>query len=237
MGVILAIETATDACSMALFQDGRCRERHEVTPRQHSQRLFAMLQELVSQPDLREKNIGAIAYGCGPGSFTGLRIAASAVQGLAFSAQVPAVAVSTLACQALTAARTAEWEEGALVLSTLDARINEAYCALYRVTGSGLVEEVERPQRVTQGQLRVASCGGPLHAVGSGCRVAGILPAGIRERFDTVDATVLPRARDLIPFALEKIRCGDTQEAVQVQPLYLGEGTPWKKLSQQGKRK
>ena len=94
---ILAIDTATDACSVAAFVDGQIRELHEVIPRQHSQRLFGMLRELLPSGDLRSQGIGAIAYGCGPGSFTGLRIAASAVQGLAYANELPAVSISSLA--------------------------------------------------------------------------------------------------------------------------------------------
>jgi tRNA threonylcarbamoyladenosine biosynthesis protein TsaB len=105
MTAILAIETATDACSVALYRDGHYSQRHEVLPRQHNQRLFSMLGELLPAGSLRDQGIDALAYGCGPGSFTGLRIAASAVQGLAFASNLPALPVSTLACQVATALR------------------------------------------------------------------------------------------------------------------------------------
>ena len=95
---ILAIETATDACSVAVFIDETLHERHQIAPQQHSQLLFGMLRELLPSGDLRAHGIDAIAYGCGPGSFTGLRIAASAVQGLAYANEMPAIAISSLAC-------------------------------------------------------------------------------------------------------------------------------------------
>ena len=94
-----------------------------------------MLRELLADGDLRKHGIEAIAWGCGPGSFTGLRIAASAVQGLAFTNDLPVVAISTLACQAQTAYREGLVVEGECVLSTLDARINEIYAAPYRIEG------------------------------------------------------------------------------------------------------
>ena len=110
MKTILAIETATEACSVALWRDQQVQQCHEIAPRQHNQRLFAMLQELLPDGRLVQQGVDAIAYGCGPGSFTGLRIAASAVQGLAFASKLPAIAVSTLACQAQTAlAFSAKW--------------------------------------------------------------------------------------------------------------------------------
>ena len=105
---LLAIETATDACSVAVYLDGQVRERHAIAPRQHSKLLFAMLEELLPGGDLRAQGIDAIAYGCGPGSFTGLRIAASAVQGLAYSSNLPAIAVSTMAVLAQSALRLGE---------------------------------------------------------------------------------------------------------------------------------
>jgi tRNA threonylcarbamoyladenosine biosynthesis protein TsaB len=128
---ILAIETATDACSVALYCDGEYFQRHEVIPRQHSQRLFGMLRELLPDGDLRKYGVSAIAYGCGPGSFTGLRIAASAVQGLAFAHSLPAIAISTLTSQAQTALRLGAVAADATVLSLLDAKINEVYYATY----------------------------------------------------------------------------------------------------------
>ena len=130
---ILAIETATEACSVALWRDGDLKQSHDVTPRQHSQRLFGMLRELLPDGQLRDHGVDVIAYGSGPGSFTGLRIAASAVQGLAFASSLPAVPVSTLACQAQTAQRLGLVQEGDCVFSALDARINEIYHATYRI--------------------------------------------------------------------------------------------------------
>ncbi len=232
---ILAIETATDACSVALYRSGRYVERHEVVPRQHNRRLFAMLRELLPRGDLRGQGIEALAFGSGPGSFTGLRIAASAVQGLAFSADLPVVSVSTLACQAQTAAREANWEEGDLVLSTLDAGINEAYWALYRLAEDGPVEI--QPGRVAvPGRLEWNLPEGRLHAVGNGCLLAGLFPPEVRSRFASETSSVLPRARDLVPLALRKLALGEVQTAFQVQPVYVKEEVSWKKLSQQGRR-
>jgi tRNA threonylcarbamoyladenosine biosynthesis protein TsaB len=231
---ILAIETATDACSVALYREGGYVERHELAPRQHNRRLFAMLRELLPRGDLRAQGIEALAFGSGPGSFTGLRIAASAVQGLAFSADLPAVSVSTLACQAQTAAREANWEQGDLILSTLDAGINEAYCALYRLSAEGPVEI--QPERVAvPGRLELNLPDGRLHAVGSGCRLEGLFSPELRSRFASENSSVLPRARDLVPLALRKLALGEVQSAFQVQPVYVKEEVSWKKLSEQGR--
>jgi len=234
MAGILAIETATDACSVAVFVDGRYRQRHEVIPRQHSQRLFGMLQELLPSGDLRAHGIEAIAYGCGPGSFTGLRIAASAVQGLAYANGLPAVAVSSLACQVQSALRMGEVHVGDTVLSTIDARINEVYGAVYFFERDLAVLQ-QGPWACAPAEIppiRAQS----LRAVGSGCQFLDQFPGGVRSILQSVVTQLLPEARDLVPLALEKLRRGDIQSPRQVQPVYVRDEISWKKLSEQGKQ-
>jgi tRNA threonylcarbamoyladenosine biosynthesis protein TsaB len=231
---ILAIDTATDACSVAAFVDGQIRELHEVIPRQHSQRLFGMLRELLPSGDLRSQGIGAIAYGSGPGSFTGLRIAASAVQGLAYANELPAVSVSSLACQAQTALRLGVVGDDAIVLSTMDARINEVYGALYSFD-DGLAVWHAGPWACAPSEIPLVQAG-LLCAIGSGCRFHEEFPVEIRDRLETCASDLLPAARDLIPLALDKLARGDTQSPQQVQPVYVRDEISWKKLSEQGKR-
>jgi tRNA threonylcarbamoyladenosine biosynthesis protein TsaB len=231
---ILAIETATDACSVAVFVDGQYRQRHEVIPRQHSQRLFGMLQELLPNGDLRAHGIEAIAYGCGPGSFTGLRIAASAVQGLAYASGLPAISISSLACQSQSALRVGEVHADDTVLSTIDARINEVYGAVYSFE-QGLAVLQQGPWACAPAEIppiRAES----LCAVGSGCHFLDQFPSAVRAVLRSSEKQLLPEARDLIPLALEKLGRGDIQSPQQVQPVYVRDEISWKKLSQQGKK-
>ena len=232
---ILAIETATEACSVALYRDGRYLHRFEVTPRQHSQRLFAMLRELLPGGRLCDHGIDAIAYGCGPGSFTGLRIAASAVQGLAFTNALPAVAVSTLACQVQTALRRQVVEPHGLVLSMLDARINEVYYALYKVE-ENLAVLVEGPRACSPAMVTLPAGDPPVSAIGSGCNFLHELPGGVHQRIRQATATLLPDARDLVPLALDKLHRSDIQQPEQVQPVYVRDEISWRKLSEQGRQ-
>ena len=115
MTSILAIDTSTDACSVALLSAGTVRVLQEHAPRRHNQLLLGMLRELLPGGP---GGLDAVAYGCGPGSFTGLRIAASAAQGICFAAQLPALPVSTLAAQVQSAIRLGLAGEGGWVLST-----------------------------------------------------------------------------------------------------------------------
>lgn len=232
---ILAIDTATDACSVAVYLDGEYRERYQVIPRQHSQRLFAMLGELLNPGDLREQGIDAIAYSEGPGSFTGLRIAASAVQGLAYASGLPAIGISTLALQAQTALRTGVADAAQNVLSLIDARINELYFAPCRFAG-GLAVLQAAPRISAPQQLHPLDGYENLHAIGSGCALAHSMPRETRNQLWQLSPEVLPAARDLVPLALERLQRGDKQTAQQVRPVYLRDEIGWKKLAEQGRK-
>jgi tRNA threonylcarbamoyladenosine biosynthesis protein TsaB len=231
---ILAIDTATEACSVAVYVNGAYREVYEVIPRQHSQRLFGMLQTLLPDGRLRDHGIAAIAYSCGPGSFTGLRICASAVQGLAYTSGVPAIAVSTLALQAQTALRLGLVDTSSVVLSMLDARINEVYYAVCRFEKEQAVVH-QGPIACPAASVAVdTSCTG-LHAVGSGSRFADDLPVELRSRIISIAPDLLPSARDLVPLALTRLALGAVQQPQQVQPIYVRDEINWKKLAEQGR--
>lgn len=232
---ILAIDTATEACSVALWREGQLDERHELAARQHNQRLFSMLRELLPEGNLLANGVEAIAWGCGPGSFTGLRIAAAAVQGLAFSNELPVVAVSTLAGQAQTAHRQGLVEEGECVLSTLDARINEVYAATYRIE-NGLPVALAEAVACAPGEVALATGAGRVTAVGSGCEFLDRFPEQVRSAVSSSVAELLPHARDLLPIAFSKLERGDLQSARDVQPVYVRDEINWKKIPEQGKR-
>jgi len=234
MKAILAIETGTDACSVALYRRGEYRQCHEVLPRQHNQRLFPMLSELVSPGNLRDQGVEALAYGCGPGSFTGLRIAASAVQGLAYASDLPVVPVSTLACQAATALRQGLTDGRRTVLSTLDARINEIYWAFFSYDSGAPVlqagpfatppEQVVLPDRLESVDI-----------VGSGARYLDRFPGALGDSVAEAHPDLLPEARDLVPLALSSLAAEDWQTALEVRPVYVRDEISWRKLSEQGR--
>lgn len=230
---ILAIETATDTCSIAVSIDGQIRECHEVAPRQHNELLFSMLKELLPDGTLREQGIDLVAYGCGPGSFTGLRIAASAVQGLAYSCGLPAVAVPTLAILAQNALRRDEVSTADTLLCALDARINEVYSAVYQYKDKLPVLR-DGPWACSPADLAL-DMSGSLTVVGDGGRFLKQFSEALRLTVVATLIDIVPMARDMIPIALAKFQNGEIQSPGQVQPVYVRDEISWKKLAQQGK--
>src|SRR5688572_14346005 len=133
---LLAIDTATERCSVALRVEARTIERSIELPRGHADLVLPMVDEVLKEGGLKLRDLDGIAYGRGPGAFTGVRIAVGVVQGLAFGANLPTVGISNLAAVAQQVAR-----ESDRVLACMDARMQELYWAMFRVDGgSGLVE-------------------------------------------------------------------------------------------------
>lgn len=232
---ILALDTATDACSVALRVGGKLSHRMELIPRQHYRRLFSMLREVTASGALRELGVELLAYNHGPGSFTGLRIAASAVQGLAYSSDLPVAGISTLACLAQGAWRQGVVAQDACVLAMLDARINELYWGLYEfekgcaralradcVCGPAeLPEDILHPDR-------------PLVALGSGLAYLPDLPQSLQSGLTAVVEDRWPDSQDLLALAERAQQRGELVPASEVHPVYLRNEIHWKKLSEQG---
>lgn len=124
---ILAIETATEACSAALYTDGTITTKYEIAPRRHAELILLMVDQLLSESALVLTQLDAIAFGRGPGAFTGVRIATAVVQGLAFATDRPVLPISTLAALA-----QGNISKSRQIACAIDARMGEIYWALYR---------------------------------------------------------------------------------------------------------
>ena len=233
---ILAVDTATNGCSVALT-DGEhlLSEINLVSTQTHSRHLTGMIRDACRLAGLAVGEMDAYAVVKGPGSFTGLRIGASAVQGLAYTSGLPVVPVSTLALQAQTALRLGVVDSDSAVLSMLDARINEVYYALCGFA-QGIAVVREGPVACAAGSVVVDSSITELAGVGSGCRFREELAGELRSRLLVSAPDLLPAARDLVPIALAAIARGEVQQAQDVQPVYVRDEINWKKLAEQGKR-
>jgi tRNA threonylcarbamoyladenosine biosynthesis protein TsaB len=169
---IIAIETSTEACSVALLrQDGELFCEFAITPREHTRYLPEMLDSVYTQSGMHRNETDAVAYASGPGAFTGVRIAAATAQGLAIGFNIPLIPVSTLA---VLAQQTCDEQHDVVsVLSALDARMGETYCAHYLRKTQGLVELQGEEQLIKLDMLKL-----PDHVVGAGSGFSASLEAG-----------------------------------------------------------
>ena len=134
---LLAIDTSTAACSAALHDGDQILSRYQIAPRQHTQLILPMIDELLSQASCRFSQLDSLSFACGPGSFTGLRVAAGVIQGLAFSHDLPVVAISTLRS---IAQRVYQQQMSKQILVCIDARMNEWYWGHYQLSLTGIMQ-------------------------------------------------------------------------------------------------
>ncbi len=221
--MLLAIDTATECCSVALGNASGWRERVVEDPRQHAARLLPMVDELLAEAGLALGQLDAIAFGRGPGSFTGLRIAVSMAQGLAFATDLPLLPVSTLAAVAQEAHSFAgdpvAAEADALCLASLDARMGEVYWGLFHFV-DGLARPVAEERLSRPGDVQCPT--GEVFGAGSGWSCEG-MPRGLHSL-----PGCQPRARALIPLATTAWRAGEGVAAEQAMPVYLRNEVAWR---------
>ncbi|MCG7926457.1 MAG: tRNA (adenosine(37)-N6)-threonylcarbamoyltransferase complex dimerization subunit type 1 TsaB [Candidatus Thiodiazotropha taylori] len=215
---LLAIETATEACSAALLIDDQIELRYEIKPRGHSELILGMMDGLLAEAELSANQLDAMAFGRGPGSFTGVRIATGVIQGAAFAADLPVVPVSTLAALAQRAYR----EKGEPnLLTAFDARMGELYWAGYRVDSSEIVRLVMHEQVASAQQVHL-----PLdeewYGVGSGWGVYGPeLGERLGESLLGYKADLYCSARDVATLAAADFEAGLAVPAERALPVYL----------------
>ncbi|OEZ92632.1 tRNA (adenosine(37)-N6)-threonylcarbamoyltransferase complex dimerization subunit type 1 TsaB [Duganella phyllosphaerae] len=210
---IVAIETSSEAASVALLRGDTVISRASSGVRTHSQSVLPMIQELLAEAGISLKDCSAIAFGAGPGSFTGVRTACGVAQGLAFGANLPVVPVVTLDAMALACHQR---HGAADVVAVLDARMGEVYWAQYRFDGAA----VGAPQLVQPAVLSapdaVQAHGAPVFC-GNGLSAYAEAFAGVAE----VYADVMPHAEQIAQLASLALAAGRTVTAAEAQPLYL----------------
>ena len=220
---ILALETASDACSAALFSDNEIYQEYQVAPRAHTRLLLPMLEKVLAEGQTSLQQIDAIAFSRGPGAFTGLRIAAGVTQGIAFSADKPVIAISTLAAlaqQALINQLDTE-ETQTTVLAGLDARMQEVYWGEYQRQFDGELklignELVIKPEAISLSQPQKAI------AIGSAWQVYG---KQLQQRLSTIKLDIIdnayPQAQHIAQLAVNAFNHKKLLTAEQAQPIYL----------------
>jgi len=224
---ILAIDTATEACSAALTIEGGPSDsgiisEYQLAPREHSRLILKMIDRLLSQAGITVAELDAIAFGRGPGSFMGLRIAAGVVQGIAFAHDTPVIPVSTLKT---IAQRAYELTGNKNVLAAIDARMDEVYWAKYSLTGKQWVldgeERVVSPDKLHLAEVLV---GQDNKWVGAGTGWASyadrLLPDDNLNLLATLD-DCFPSAEVIAKLAIEELKTDNTVSAAEAIPVYL----------------
>ena len=233
---LLAIETATEACSVALWIDGEVRERFGIAPRQHAELTLPWAEQLLADAGIAKSQLDAIAVGRGPGAFTGVRLAVALAQGIALALDRPVVPVSTLAALAMNAGphppsapsprmrgegKPSEARQGeGQILAAIDARMGEIYVAAFRRDGDSIVATSEEIV------IAPAHCALPEGdgwvGVGTGFAAAdGALQSRFGERFTRIDATALPHAADVARIGASMFENGGGLAPERVEPAYL----------------
>lgn len=214
MSILLALDTATEACSVALHLGDEIIHRYEIAPRLHAQRVLPMVQELLAETGLSLAQVDAIAFGRGPGAFTGVRIAIGVVQGLAFGLERPVLPVSNLAIIAQRA-----WRERGVtqVAAAIDARMDEVYWGCYKAVEGEMrlqgLEAVLPPERVALPD----GSSGDWYGAGTGWGYAERLAV----QASASNPAALPDALDILSLARFAWARGEAIVAEQAQPVYL----------------
>lgn len=211
---LLAIETATEACSVAVHVDGTVIERFEIAPRRHAELTLPWAGELLAQAGISRSQLDALAISRGPGAFTGVRLGIAIAQGIALAIDRPLLALSTLQVLALRAPAGQE-----RVLAAIDARMGEVYSGCFaRVDGQWQgqgSEQVQAPEAVNLD-------GQGWFGVGTGFAAAeGLLASRLQPALVGVDAGALPHAADLADLAVAAWQRGEAIAPELVEPTYL----------------
>ncbi|WP_181363576.1 MULTISPECIES: tRNA (adenosine(37)-N6)-threonylcarbamoyltransferase complex dimerization subunit type 1 TsaB [unclassified Aeromonas] len=224
---ILAVDTATEACSAALLVGDKLFSRWEEAPRDHTRKILPMVQAVLEDAGISLSDLDAIAFGRGPGSFTGVRIGISVAQGLAFGAGVPLIGISTLAAMAQCAYRLDGAQQ---VLTAIDARMNEVYFGRYELIDGRMQlvgdEVVSEPAALVDVRGKLA---GPVTCVGTGFETYGETLSGLADEL-AVSQVRFPAAEDMLPLARAAWLAGEAVPVEQATPVYLRDKVTWKKL-------
>jgi len=214
---LLAVETSTDACSVALFVDGNILEKFEIAPREHTQLILPMVDSLMAEAQLQPRQLDGVALSRGPGSFTGVRIATGVAHGIAFGADLPVILVSTLA--AIAQDFFNRFEAG-VSFTAMDARMDEIFWGVYRSNALGLAELMGDEAVTPAAKAVFPDVQG--FGVGSGWAVHGeTLMARLGQRVQRVESLVWPRAACVSQLGAYDFANGKAVPVEQAMPVYL----------------
>ena len=226
---LLAIETATEACSVALIHGDEVIARSEIAPRRHAELVLPMADALLAEAGLGRHALDAIAVGRGPGAFTGVRLGISLAQGMALALDVSVITVSSLAALALEAP-----EDDATILAVIDARMGEVYAASYRRDDNGGLIALD-DERVSTPDTLVLPTATQWHVVGTGwATYADVLRARLNGELLSSNGACYPQARRIAELAAIEFAAGRLLAPEHALPVYLRDKVALT-LAEQGK--
>lgn len=220
---ILCIEASSEVCSVALNCNGTIIEYCESIPHKHSQFILPMIQKLLAEAGFALSQLDALALGCGPGSFTGIRLAASIAQGFALGLELSVIPISTLNVIAQGAYEKSKFSN---VLVGLDAKMGGIYWGTYCLGAGGLMQPLFSDKLIKPEQVFECENLDNLNwfAVGNAWTIyKELLLQNCRCKIDAIEANFYPYAKYLIPIAEEKFKQGVVVSADKALPIYLRE--------------
>jgi len=217
---LLAIDTSGSACSAALWLDGELTQRLEAAPRRHGELILSMMDRLLAEAGLDLRGLDSLAFAHGPGSFTGLRIAAAVVQGAAFAGDLPVVGVSTLAALAQGCRRGIG---ASRVLCAFDARMDEVYWGVYAADAGGLMQPLVTDAVCAPEAVEVPADDGHVwHGAGSGfAAYREQLLARLGVRIEGLEPQRECEAVDVAILAADAYQRGQARAPEDALPVYL----------------
>lgn len=225
---ILALDTCTESCSASLLSNGEVFEQVEMTQRGHSDLILGMMDTLFQQSETTISEVDAVAFGRGPGSFTGVRVGVGVAQGIAFARDIPVIPISTLLAVAQDAADSLDVD---YIAVAMDARMGEIYCASYQ-RKEGIVELIDS-ERVCPPKQFKPNTEQQWVGVGTGWReYDSILRDNFAGNLASVNAEHYPNASVMIKLANIEASAGRVLPADQALPVYLRDNVAKKKSEQ-----
>ena len=224
MTTILAVDTSTEACSVALQIGSECIAKYSDEPRSHSRLLLPMVQQVLAEADIKVNQLDAIGVSTGPGSFTGLRIGFAAVQGMAYGADIPVVPVSTLELMVATYARQQSAQAGEVIV-LLDARMSEFNLGRYRLDDSHQIVALEADRLVSTEQVvEIIAANQPSAIIGDAGNLFESAP-----QHSGLCTKIYPNAIDILPIAMQQLAQGSAVNIESVDLVYLRGSEVWQK--------
>lgn len=208
---------------------GKVHSRFTLAPRGHTRLLMPMVRELLAECELTPSSLDAVAFACGPGSFTGLRIATGVAQGLAYGLDVPVIPISSLEAVAAQMIESGHIPEGGGIAVAFDARMSEVYWGCFENV-AGLPALIGAERVCLPGDVSLPTGLSSWYGAGSGWTLQQQMPAAVTSDITRFDATMVPHAGDVARLAERAWHHGQCVPAAAARPVYLRDEVTWKKL-------